>query len=137
MRRSFFGWVQGHRLAISAAILIVQAGVLVLDVILLPHETRLPWLALAEALAPWLFFPLVRRFGAPALEKFIKTSRSASMVLDFCFQIFALLLFVLLAFQILQWAFVGEFHGGIFYLGASYGCLVNGLTRKNIGAAVD
>jgi len=104
-----------HLLYITITVSLVQMVSWIVDMVVFSGNPKLPWLPLIEGASPWILLPFLRMlFGRESIRKTL-SSPYLELVGAYFLVIAAMTTAFILAFQILNWFYHGEMHGGLFY----------------------
>jgi len=110
-----FGFVQKYRWLLTVLTVILQITVYGIDLWIFASRIKSVWTPLLEMASPWLLLPLLRRvFRAKGIQKTLESPYMA-LIAGYILVLSLLLVGFILAFQILNWRYFGQMHGGIFY----------------------
>lgn len=110
-----FGFIQTRLVPLTIAVALIQLTVWIVDLIIFADRGKSPIVPLMEAISPWLLLPLLRKlFRGEAIRK-VLASPYLAIVGGYILVLSAMLVAYILAFQVLNWIYHAQMHGGIFY----------------------
>ena len=108
-------FIQKYRWLITGLVILLQISVAIIDLAVFAGRGKSPWTPFLELAAPWLLLALLRPiFHAKGIRTTLESPYMA-LAGGFLIILSAMLVGFLLAFQILNWFYDGQMHGGLFY----------------------
>ena len=110
-----FAFIRVRLVPLTILVSAIQLTVWIIDLLVFADRGKSPWVPLMEAGSPWLLLPLLRRvFAGEAVRKLL-ASPYLALVGGYILVLSALMVGYILAFQLLNWFYHAQMHGGIFY----------------------